>query len=74
MLQHAQSLPAEQRSRPAAPPPEDLMAQLRQAAANLGGGQREQLQQQVFRPSHNLPTRSLREQVTIKAAWTLTTV
>lgn len=61
MLAHAVSIPEAERSKPLPPPPTDLLGELHMAAANLGK-QRQQIAADVFKPSHRLPTRSLREQ------------
>ena len=62
LLAHAASLPEEERNKPLPPPPADLLQKLHLAAGDLGG-RRGQIAANVFKPSHNLPTRSLREQV-----------
>ena len=62
MLSHAISMPEEERQKPLPPPPADLLGELHLAAINLGK-QRQQIAANVFRPGHNLPTRSLAEQV-----------
>lgn len=67
MLSHALSIPEEERNRPLPPPPADLLGELHQAAAQLGR-QRQQIAANVFKPSHRLPTRSLREQADIEIA------
>ena len=61
MLSHAASLPEEQRHQPLQPPPADLLRSLQLAASNLET-RRQQVRASVFQPSHNLPTRTLREQ------------
>ena len=66
MLTHASSLTVEERAKPPAPPPEDLLKQLKAAAAGLES-RRSQIAAEVFQPSHNLPTRTLREQVCVTA-------
>ncbi|KAK9803022.1 hypothetical protein WJX72_003617 [[Myrmecia] bisecta] len=59
MLKHAASIPEDERNRPRPGPPPELMEQLMAAARGLEGPSREQRRQEVFRPSHNLPTVSL---------------
>jgi len=66
MLTHAASLPEGERTKPLPPPPADLLQKLHLAAGNLGG-QRGQIAANVFRPSHILPTRTLRQQVRVDA-------
>lgn len=63
LLQHAASLPEDQCSRPAQPPPPEVMEQLQKAAAALSRRSAEQMRAGVFQPSHNLPTVTLAEQV-----------
>jgi hypothetical protein len=65
VLQHAVSLPGDVRSAqvPGRAPPPDVMSALHQAAAALSVNPAEQMRASVFRPSHNLPTRTLAEQV-----------
>lgn len=75
MLQHAERLreagdpgqPAAQARQPVG----DLVAQLRLAASNLERQQpsRSQIRAELLRPGHNLPTRSLREQVRTLCCW-----
>lgn len=64
LMAHAASLPEEERNKPLPPPPADLLQKLHLAAGDLGG-RRGQIAANVFKPSHNLPTRSLREQVSV---------
>lgn len=49
--------------RPAQAPPAELMEKLHSAAAALSMGSAQQMRASVFRPSHNLPTVTLAEQV-----------
>ena len=63
LLNHAASLPEDLRVRPAQAPPAELMEKLRSAAAALSMGSAQQMRASVFRPSHNLPTVTLAEQV-----------
>ena len=67
LLRHAASLPEQAMQQPPEPPPADVMAALQRAATALGstGGaaERERLRAGVFRPSHELPTMSLAQQV-----------
>lgn len=66
LLEHAASMPAEERQRQQArPPPDDVMQQLLGAAAGLQTQQtqRQNLQAQVFRPTVALPTVSVEQQV-----------
>ena len=66
MLEHAASIPPDQRqTQTARPPPADVMQQLLGAAANLQSQptQRQRLQAQVFRPTVALPTVSVEQQV-----------
>ena len=69
MLQHAERLRENGTSGEQAEPRQpvgDLVAQLRLAAGNLERS-RQQVAADVLRPSHVLPTRSLREQVSVDA-------
>lgn len=66
LLEHAASIPNDQRqTQTARPPPPDVMQQLLGAAANLQAQQtqRQRLQAQVFRPTVALPTVSVEQQV-----------
>ena len=66
LLEHAASMPAEERQmQQVKPPPADVMQQLLGAAASLQTQQtqRQNLQAQVFRPTVALPTISVEQQV-----------
>ena len=64
VLEAAAAMPEEQRAAAATSnvPSPELMRQLLGAAAGLEG-QRAEIRQKLLRPSHNLPTRSLAQQV-----------
>ncbi len=62
LLEHAASIPPDQRQQPPRPPPADVMQHLLGAASNLQR-QRQHLQSQVFRPTVALPTVSVEQQV-----------
>ena len=69
LLEHAASLPLDQRQMQVArPPPPDVMQQLLGAAANLQTQQtqRQNLQAQVFRPTVALPTVGVEQQVGLR--------
>lgn len=69
LLEHAASIPHDQRQmQPVRPPPPDVMQQLLGAAANLQTQhtQRQSLQAQVFRPTVALPTVSVEQQVSLQ--------
>ncbi|KAL3146049.1 hypothetical protein ABBQ38_015401 [Trebouxia sp. C0009 RCD-2024] len=69
LLEHAASIPPDQRqTQTARPPPPDVMQQLLGAAANLQTQQtqRQRLQAQVFRPTVALPTVSVEQQGAIE--------
>lgn len=61
LLEHAASIPRDQRQQGPRPPPPDVMQHLLGAASNLQG-QRQNLQSQVFRPTVALPTVSVEQQ------------
>lgn len=70
LRQVAQMSEADRRAAAARPPPAgsagptpDALRELVAAHEALRGGGREAARQAVFRPSHNLPTRTLAEQV-----------
>ena len=68
LLEHAASIPCDERQmQPVRPPPPDVMQQLLGAAANLQTQQtqRQNLQAQVFRPTVALPTVSVEQQVSL---------
>ena len=64
LLEHAASIPRDQRQQGPRPPPPDVMQHLLGAASNLQG-QRQNLQSQVFRPTVALPTVSVEQQVAV---------
>ncbi|KAA6417860.1 MAG: hypothetical protein FRX49_12158 [Trebouxia sp. A1-2] len=61
LLEHAASIPRDQRQQTPSPPPPDVMQHLLGAASNLQR-QRQNLQSQVFRPTVALPTVSVEQQ------------
>eukprot|EP00887_Chlorella_sp_A99_P004672 scaffold4.g4672.t1 len=75
LLRHAASLPEDERQPArgrgtgdaaaagdtAGPPPPAMLAKLREAVGTLQAGRREQLRQEVLRPSHILPTMTVEQ-------------